>query len=300
MKRFMTIVLAAAAWVCEAQEITVDGIRYYGDWMQSATIAAFQDTALSGDIVIPSAVTYEGKSYTVTKFERYAFAECRQLRSVVIPASVNETLYDCGYEFYNCTSLEEVTLSPNMQILQGTFMGCTALKRIVIPEGVKYLDYVFENCTALCDVSLPDGLAEIGRECFYGCLSLTEVTIPASVTSVGTDAFAFCRGLASVTCRAVIPPACLGRTGPRVVTVNPFREIAPQAVLYVPAEALQSYRDTRPWSDFYRIESITDTGMKSVPQENRSSRPWSLSGCPLAAPFGLYIQDGKVRIFHLP
>ena len=295
MKWHAFIGFAMCAIVSHAQEILVDGIRYYGDYMESATIAAFQDTGLSGDIVIPAEISYEGRSYAVTKFERFAFSECRHIRSVVIPESVNETLYDCGYEFYNCTALEEVILSPNMQILQGTFMGCTSLQHIVIPEGVKYMDYVFANCTALSRVSLPEGLLEVGRECFYGCLSLTEVTLPSSVSSVGIDAFAFCRGLASVTCRATVPPACLGKIGPRIISVKPFRGFALQAVLYVPADALESYRATYPWSGFYSIQPLSES---SVSQIRPDTTPWdsySLSGHRLPTPRGWYIQGGKVR-----
>jgi hypothetical protein len=295
MKWLAVIGLMVCMTVSKAQEIVVDGIRYYGDWMESATIAAFQDTGLSGDIIIPAGISYEGRTYAVTKFERFAFSECRHIRSVVIPASVNETLYDCGYEFYNCTSLEEVVLSPNMQMLQGTFMGCTSLQRIVIPEGVRYMDYVFANCAALRDVTLPEGLAEVGRECFYGCLSLREITLPASVTSVGTDAFAFCRGLVSVTCKAAVPPSCLGKFGPRIVAVNPFHDIALQAVLYVPADAVESYRITYPWSEFYSIRPITDTSVEKTEPDDDEKVFYAPSGHRIAAPSGLYIQGGKVR-----
>lgn len=296
MKWLTVIILMMCATVSKAQEIVVDGIRYYGDWMESATIAAFQDTGLSGDIVIPAGITSEGRTYAVTKFERFAFSECRHIRSVVIPSSVNETLYDCGYEFYNCTALEEVILSPNMQMLQGTFMGCTSLQHIVIPEGVKYMDYVFANCTALRDVSLPEGLVEVGRECFYGCLSLTEITLPASVSSVGIDAFAFSRGLVSVTCRAAVPPSCLGKFGPRIVAVNPFHDIALQAVLYVPADAVESYRITYPWSEFHSILPISGTSVGKTLRDDKEKAFYAPAGHRIAGPNGLYIQGGKVKV----
>ena len=296
MKWLTVIILMMCATVSKAQEIVVDGIRYYGDWMESATIAAFQDTGLSGDIVIPAGITSEGRTYAVTKFERFAFSECRHIRSVVIPSSVNETLYDCGYEFYNCTALEEVILSPNMQMLQGTFMGCTSLQHIVIPEGVKYMDYVFANCTALRDVSLPEGLVEVGRDCFYGCLSLTEITLPASVSSVGIDAFAFSRGLVSVTCRAAVPPSCLGKFGPRIVAVNPFHDIALQAVLYVPADAVESYRITYPWSEFHSILPISGTSVGKTLRDDKEKAFYAPAGHRIAGPNGLYIQGGKVKV----
>lgn len=295
MRRFALIItVLMMSLTTMAQEIVVDGIRYYGDYKGHATIAAFQSKNLEGTIVIPSSVSYQGETLTVNKFEEYAFAECTKIRSVVIPPSVDETLYDCGYEFYGCTSLEEITLSPNMQMLKGTFMGCKALKKIVIPEGVKYMDYVFENCSALEDVSLPEGVIEIGFECFYGCTSLKSISIPSSVSSIGLDAFAYCRGVENVTCLATIPPSCLGKAGPRWVTVNPFNNIAPNAVLYVPSEALESYKDTYPWNTFCKIEAINTNGIMEIEAEPQYNNVWDLSGQRVqTARRGIFIHNGK-------
>lgn len=294
-KSILVVMLMALSAAAQAQEIVEGGIRYYGNYMGQATIAAFQDTALEGDIVIPSTLYYQGDKLTVYKFEQYAFSGCTRMRSVVIPASVNETLYDCGYEFYGCTSLEQVTLSPNMQVLQGMFMGCKALKKIELPVGVKYLDYVFENCTALEDVTLPQGLLEIGIECFYGCTSLRQITLPASVSSIGRDAFAYCRGLDSVTCLAAIPPTCLAQHGPHWEATNPFVNIAPNATLYVPAEALALYQSTYPWSTFYKIEALNPNGVDAVTIDCDSEEDWwNLKGEKVVNPVnGVYIHKGK-------
>lgn len=298
MRKFYLILalilsFSLATW---SQEIVVDSIRYYGDYMGKATIAAFQSKNLKGDIVIPSTVYAEGEPLTVYKFEQYAFSECTNIRSVTIPSSVNETLYDCGYEFYGCTSLEEVRLSPNMQVLQGTFIGCKALRKIVIPEGVKYMDYVFENCSVLDDVTLPESMLEIGIECFYGCTSLQKVILPSSVSSIGQDAFAYCRGLTSVTCLALIPPSCLGKRGPQWVTINPFNNIAANATLYVPVSALESYKNTYPWNTFHQIESCETANIADVTNFllNKDDVWWNINGQKIRIPeHGVFIYQGK-------
>lgn len=53
----------------------------------------------SGDVVVPSAVEYNGEIYTVTTVERYAFTNCVDLNSVKLPETIS-VIRD--YAFYGC------------------------------------------------------------------------------------------------------------------------------------------------------------------------------------------------------
>ncbi|MBQ9784971.1 MAG: leucine-rich repeat domain-containing protein [Clostridia bacterium] len=113
----------------------------------------------------------------------------------------SETKVIYGTPFYNCSSLENITIPEGIvtKIEDEAFRGCASLKSIVIPEGVKSIgDSAFAGCTSLTSVVLPDSLTGIGTFAFDGCASLTCVVIPDGIASIGTAAFINCSGLKSV------------------------------------------------------------------------------------------------------
>lgn len=67
-----------------------------------------------GDIVIPSEVTYEGTSYTVTAVDARAFYQCSHLNSITLP---NTVIAIGDYAFYNCIMLKKVVLPASLKML---------------------------------------------------------------------------------------------------------------------------------------------------------------------------------------
>ena len=81
----MILVTAATSW---AYDFIVNGI-YYGKNSDGKTVYVTSgDYTYSGSVVIPSTVTYNGTTYSVTEIGGYAFSECSGLTSVTIPNSV--------------------------------------------------------------------------------------------------------------------------------------------------------------------------------------------------------------------
>ncbi|MBO7593551.1 MAG: leucine-rich repeat domain-containing protein [Salinivirgaceae bacterium] len=69
----------------------------------------------TGDLIIPEYVIRDGKAYFVTSIDYYAFSECYELTSVVIP----NTVTNIGYEaFYGCTYLKSVTIPNSVSSIQ--------------------------------------------------------------------------------------------------------------------------------------------------------------------------------------
>ena len=85
-----------------------------------------------------------------------------------MPESVTKTDYAI---FENCTSLKNVTLSPNLDhINERMFLNCSSLSEIQIPEGVTWVSTnAFKNCTALKTLDLPESVHKIYWSPFVGC-----------------------------------------------------------------------------------------------------------------------------------
>ena len=127
-----------------------DGIYYKitGTGTVSVTYKNSNYKCYSGRVTIPTVVTYEGKTYTVTMVDNLAFFGCTGLTAVTIPETV--------------TSIGNTV-----------FKGCTALTSITIPNSVTSIGvYAFENCTALEDVVIGSGMTSIGSSAFHGCTAL--------------------------------------------------------------------------------------------------------------------------------
>ena len=183
----------------------------WGDYAQPA-----------GTLLIPSAVTYSGTTYSVTEIGEFAFSGCTGLTSVSFTPLNSVTYIGAGafsgcigltsvsipnhvsrieeWTFERCTSLTSITI-PNSVTEIGTnaFGYCSSLASITIPNSVLTLgEYAFAGCSSLTSITIPNSVQEIGQSAFWDCSSLTSVSIPNSVTFIGDYAFLNCISLTSV------------------------------------------------------------------------------------------------------
>ena len=149
---------------------------------------AFADCKSLRSIVIPDGITSIGYG---------AFSGCESLRSLVIPDSVS-SIGDCAFE--GCKSLCSLVIPDSVtSIGEGAFYDCKSLISIVIPDSVTSIGRgAFSGCTSLTNIAIPDGVTSIGDCAFCGCESLSNIVIPDSVTSIEDSAFNGCESLNSV------------------------------------------------------------------------------------------------------
>lgn len=169
---------------------------YYTARGTSATVVS-GDEQYSGNLIIPTTVSYDGKDFSVVAVGSFAFSECADLNSVSLPSSL---LSIGDYAFYGCTSLKSIVV-PNSVTAIGSnaFDGCTNLNSVELSESLKSIEYsTFSGCRNLRAIVIPSSVRKIGDMAFEGCRLLQTITIPNSVISIGTFAFDKCSSLESL------------------------------------------------------------------------------------------------------
>jgi len=190
--------LATMSWQVWAYDFEVDGIFYnYLSKSGSGVEVTYEskDKNYSGDVTIPSSVTYSGTEYTVYDIGDYAFQNCDELTSVTLPKTVTSI---GAYAFQKCTGLTSITMPSVRTIDEYAFESCSSLTTISLSSNLTSIgECAFSSCTGLTSVSIPSKVTSIGIWAFMDCSSLTTVSIPSSVTSIAYRAFFNCTSLTS-------------------------------------------------------------------------------------------------------
>ena len=137
----------------------------------------------TGNLIIPSHITYNGHSYAVTSIGVCAFNTCNGLSSVIIPSTVTVIKNSA---FFNCSGLTSVTIPISVtNIENGAFYNCSGLTSVTIPSNVTNIGIsAFYNCSGLLEITSQSLVAPIlGNNAFYGVSSAIPINIPCGSTA---------------------------------------------------------------------------------------------------------------------
>ena len=171
----------------------------------------------SGTVNVPSTVTHDGTTYTVTAVGRAAFYNCPDLTEVTLPNTVTMLDYaafaNCSsltaieipgnvtelgeFCFQSCTALEVLRFNGELTAIpRQCFMYCSSLHTLTWPSTIKEIGpYALYECTNLGSLILPDDLETLQPYALAHCSSLSGVTIPGQVSFIGQGTFSGCTGL---------------------------------------------------------------------------------------------------------
>lgn len=210
---FLTILFAYLP--VNAYDFMVNGLCYRTTGNYTVELTYLTDPELSdapsysylnGTWDLPSSVTYDGTTYSVTSIGNSAFYNCSGLTSVTIPNSVKVI---GNYAFRGCSGLTTMTIPESVtSIGLGAFGHCTDLTEFFVDNNNAYystLEGVLFNKDKTELVSypnsksdnyvIPNSVTSIGKRSFYGCTNLSFVTIPNSVTMIDDGSFMNCTNL---------------------------------------------------------------------------------------------------------
>ena len=217
------------------------------------------------------------KSFESSSVKTADFRYNKSLETIVCSKSGIESV-DLRYNdkltsirFSDCELLVDVALPDNLtSIGEDTFSGCSSLTSIDIPDGVTSIgEYAFVNCSSLTSIDFPDWVKSIGSSAFRDCSSLVSIDIPDGVTSIEDHTFWGCSSLEAVDAsqcdnleyiseyafrECPIKEFLLGTSNPPAL--SSFDNYMPDAVLKVPAESIEAYKNSD-WADYFgTIEAL--------------------------------------------
>lgn len=235
-------------------------------WSTDNSYAKCVDEMTEGSITIPSLIERGGKSYVVNSVANHAFDGCASITSIVLPNGVT----DIGdYVFANCASLADLILPSDLRSIgKAAFADCNSIATIAFPDEMTTIqENTFSNCNKLRNISF-NNISAIRSNAFHNCNELESASFFRPMSIKG-NAFSGCTSLESVSfyneelflldhqafngcmnLKSVYSFVTKFYGGS--IFSDSFYGINTEAILYVGADMIESYRADYNWSKYFR------------------------------------------------
>ena len=262
---------------------TIDGVNYFL-YLNNHEAVLTDGRNCSGEVDIPSEVTYQGETFVVKSMTWSAFHNNPELTKVKIPKTIESIRHS-----YPADPDEDVETTLINPIYMNPFRGCTALESIEVDEenpSLKSVDgvlfsqdgvgqyyyrtgnysgtglYCYPEGARQKSYTIPENVEWIAGAACANNQYLTVLTIPNSTKHICYNTFSGCSNLTDVYCKAENVP---------VAWDGAFRDVPiASATLHVPAGSLDKYKTTSPWSEFGNIVGMaTSKGIMPFVQDGK-------------------------------
>ena len=173
--------------------ITIGDLNYsLNDNTLTASVTGHKNgTAATGTLIIPETVSYNGRTYTVTRVSAYAFCSCSNFTGTLIIS--NTVTFIGNSAFASCSGITSLVLGDSVTDIDDmAFSSCTSLSgNLVIPNSVTYIgNAAFSGCRNLYSLTIGNSVTTIGDYAFSNCWGCSIInTLPNSLTHIGYEAF---------------------------------------------------------------------------------------------------------------
>lgn len=179
--------------------VNLDGITYNLNQETNIAEVSLQDKTIRGDIVIPTSVLYEEKTYSVNKILKNSFLNCINITSLAIPNSIAEI---GSYAFSGCLNLNNVSynspadtsLSTQLFSNSGTDDGFN----ITFGDSVTNISRNIFDSARVNIVDFGNAVTIIDSSALLSS-TVKEIILGSSIQTIGADAFSSCYYLDKIT-----------------------------------------------------------------------------------------------------
>ena len=159
----------------------VDGISYYRSGNTVKVIKRLYGNTYSGTIIVPSHVTYQGKTYEVTEIDDYAFESNTQLSNVALPGSITRIGNNA---FAGCGRLNSLAISGGIQSISSNAFSNTNISSLYLSSSVTSINDIGINPHDIYSYSsVPPTCNDLSFTTYSGRLHVPASSLAAYFTS---------------------------------------------------------------------------------------------------------------------
>ena len=250
--------------------VIINGICYELQSNNTAKVVYLRDKNgerldYSGNIEIPSTITYKEKTYSVTTIGADTFLGS-ELTEIEIPATITTMESDAFWGTNYLTSINylgtvdqwaEIEFADEhsnpMRSGATFYIKGEKLTTVSIEKASVVKQYAFTYNSSIISVKLGNSVIEIQKSAFEGATNIERVEIGENISSIGNVAFRYINALSELTIHAVTVPTLASNWKPH-----------DYIHLYVPCESLDLYKNALYF--VYEIQCISNEGDGEDPE----------------------------------